>query len=76
MRAKICWPPTGEPESRFVVRVGRGRGDVTESVGPRKRSHTMFVDAGTWLSVDRSGECRESRSSLEALLFLIAMGAA
>ncbi|MBB2961945.1 hypothetical protein [Methylobacterium sp. R2-1] len=73
---QLLWPPTGEPESRLVVRVGRGRGDVTESVGPGKRIHTMFVDAGTWLSVDRSGECRESRSSLEALLFLIAMGAA
>jgi hypothetical protein len=72
---QLLWPSTGEPEPRLLVRIERGKGDISETGRVSGMRRRMFVDPGTWLSVDLSGECRESRSSLEELLFLVAMGA-
>jgi len=72
---QLLRPTTGEPAGRLIARVERGKGNISGTGGPSDRGRRTFVDPGPWLSVDLSGECRESRSSLEELLFLIAMGA-
>ncbi|MGU3422639.1 hypothetical protein [Methylobacterium sp. D54C] len=72
---RLLVPPDNTPETRLLVRLDEGRGTVTEFVHGADTGHGMHVSPGIWLSVDLSGRCREVRSSLEELLFLVAMGA-
>lgn len=68
---ELVYAPTGHTEDRLLIGLHSSPG--AETGHPGGRDHDWIR---TWVSVDREGDVREERLSLEEIVFLIAMAAA